>query len=131
MVVLNIIFLVLDMRKTAPITRITIYNIAIDVAGIWYGLYLSLNIAWQSITRHSESNLKLFDLVQSLSRSQSDIHRGIIDITKSLANDLHTTAETVALIQQAQRLQTELTESKVPSGRLGKLLKGPSKPEKE
>ena len=49
----------------------------------------------------------------------------IIEILLSLASSMHTTAETVALQQKVQELETEQAElEKSGPGRLRKLLKG-------
>jgi hypothetical protein len=129
----NIYVLVVELRRTSPITRWAVYEISAAVAGVLYGAVLILlNIAWQSIRRQWQINAEqvkidreIVDILRSVANSSNTTDEKIIDLLRSLANGLHTTAETLALEQKVRQLQTEQDElEKSRQGRLRRLLKG-------
>jgi hypothetical protein len=132
LILTNLFTLVLELRRTAPVTRWAVYQISASVAGVFYGaVLLLLNIAWQSIRRQWQINAEqskidreIIDILRSLASDSYTIDGKIVDLVRSLAIGLHTTAETLALEQKVRQLETEQAElEKSGQGRLSRLLK--------
>ena len=132
LILTNLFTLILELRRTAPVTRWAIYQISVAVVGVFYGaVLLLLNIVWQSIRHQWQINAEQSkidrEIIDILSRLASDSYTTdvkIVDLVRSLAIGLHTTAETLALEQKLRQLETEQAEhEKAGQGRLSRLLK--------
>jgi hypothetical protein len=124
LIVLNIYWLRVELHKSASVTRWTVYQMALDAAGLWYGVVLFfLNTAWGSI-RHQweinreqrETNKEIIDILRASNRSQSEIDRHIIDLISDLAKSIHVVARSLELAANNQLLESELAKPK--QGRL-------------
>lgn len=108
-ILINLYLLVSEVRSTAPITRMAIYQISASVAGIFYGLALFLlNTAWQAIRHQWEINLDQAKTDVEI----MDILKKVIDNLQATAENVHTTAQTIAIAQETQQLQTEIEKAR-------------------
>lgn len=105
-----------DLRRTAPVTRVIVFQICLEVAGIVYNLLnLGMIFIWQAIGRQADIILTETNTVSKL----LDIVRISNELTKATTDDLYAKIEALA-----QPHPLEIEPAKPPQGTLRKLLTG-------
>jgi len=104
LILANSYFLRQQLLSTGPLTRHVVLSICESVAGILYGgILVSFNNVW---------------------KQQREINATHMNIIASTVDDLHTTAQTIHLMQQTQDVRAKITELESREGRSRKKARG-------
>jgi hypothetical protein len=79
LIVVALVSLATDLRDTAPLTRRAIFEIAFDVAGVFWGFFCMICVTFGEILR------SVLNTIAALSRGQREITQEIIETLRLMA----------------------------------------------
>jgi hypothetical protein len=116
LLILNyIVQLIFDLRKTGPVTRSAVFDIAFDVAGVLWGVWcVFMNGIGQDLRYQAEHNHALLEIVKDILEFQSSqweryraFQLKLLDVIESIVEGNHSSVERLSLATEQTILATE------------------------